>query len=292
MRKLCEKITDELAGLSVESGLKRCFFMSNDHISRLKRRPEGITLNGKKAYTTATLSAGDMLCAEICDGETVRPTPMDMPLVALYEDEDIIIIDKPAGVAVHSSTRNPEELTLENAFSARLKEGENFHPVSRLDRGTTGIMTIAKNGYMHHRLKRIMHTEKFRREYVGISVGRVEPESGRIELPIGFEQGSRYKRAIQPLGAPALTEYRTLQCNNGFTLLRLIPHTGRTHQLRLHMSAIGYPLAGDWLYGREDRELIARPALHSCELWLTHPLTGDKLHIVSPPPEDMLRLMR
>ena len=126
MRKLCEKITDELAGLSVESGLKRCFFMSNDHISRLKRRPEGITLNGKKAYTTATLSAGDMLCAEICDGETVRPTPMDMPLVVLYEDEDIIIIDKPAGVAVHSSTRNPEELTLENAFSARLKEGENF----------------------------------------------------------------------------------------------------------------------------------------------------------------------
>ena len=192
MRKLCEKITDELAGLSVESGLKRCFFMSDGHISRLKRRPEGITLNGKKAYTTATLSAGDMLCAEICDGETVRPTPMDMPLVVLYEDEDIVIIDKPAGVAVHSSTRNPEELTLENAFSARLKEGENFHPVSRLDRGTTGIMTVAKNGYMHHRLKRIMHTEEFRREYVGISVGRVEPESGRIELPIGFEQGSRY----------------------------------------------------------------------------------------------------
>lgn len=116
MRKLCEKITDELAGLSVESGLKRCFFMSNDHISRLKRRPEGITLNGKKAYTTATLSAGDMLCAEICDGEAVRPTPMDMPLVVLYEDEDIIIIDKPAGVAVHSSTRNPEELTLEMHF--------------------------------------------------------------------------------------------------------------------------------------------------------------------------------
>ena len=142
VRKLCKKITNELAGLSVESGLKRCFFMSNDHISRLKRRPEGITLNGKKAYTTATLSAGDMLCAEICDGETVRPTPMDMPLVVLYEDEDIIIIDKPAGVAVHSSTRNPEELTLENAFSARLKEGENFHPVSRLDRGTTGIMTV------------------------------------------------------------------------------------------------------------------------------------------------------
>lgn len=292
MRKLCNIITEELAGLNVESALKRCFFMSDRHISRLKRRPEGITLNGKRAYTTAVLSAGDLLCAEICDGERVRPAPMDMPLSVLYEDEDIVIIDKPAGVAVHSSTRNPQELTLENAFSARLKEGESFHPVSRLDRGTTGIMTVAKNGYMHHRLKLIMHTEEFRREYVGISVGRVEPESGRIELPIGFERGSRYKRAVDPLGSPALTEYCALQYGSGLTLLRLIPHTGRTHQLRLHMAAIGYPLAGDWLYGREDRELIARPALHSGELWLTHPLTGDKLHIASPPPEDMLRLMR
>ncbi len=291
MQKLCKIITKEYAGKKAESVLKGCFCMSKDHISRLKRRPFGITINGEKAYTTAILAEGDMLCAETGDEPAPRPTPMDMPLDILYEDELMVIINKPAGIAVHSSTRDPSELTLENVFSGRLGDGEGFHPVSRLDRGTTGIMTIAKNGYMHERLRRLLHSEDFRREYRGIAEDYVEPERGRIELPIGFAPGSRYKRAIDPNGACAETEYETIERCGGYTLLRLVPHTGRTHQLRLHMAACGYPLVGDWLYGRENKHLISRPALHSYELWLRHPLTGEALHITAPLPADMLRLL-
>ena len=104
-------------------------------------------------------------------------------------------------------------------------------------------------------------------------------------------EGSTYQRAIRSDGQHAKTVYETLAANKSFTLLRLVPETGRTHQLRLHLSAIGYPLAGDWLYGAEDRARIARPALHSCELSLTHPLTGQELHFTSPLPEDMRRLI-
>ena len=152
-------------------------------------------------------------------------------------------------------------------------------------------MTVAKNGYMHELLRRRMHTEKFRREYRGITVGQVEPPHGHITLPIGFYEGSSYQRAITPDGAPSHTEYEALAYTERFTLLRLVPHTGRTHQLRLHMASIGYPLAGDFLYGTEDKTLIERAALHSAELWLEHPITGEALHFFCPLPADMQRLM-
>lgn len=293
MRKLEYTVEPEYDGLTVKSVLTRQLCLSDSLISRLKRRDTGIMLNGVKVYTTARVKAGDVLTAEIGDDPaTPKAVPMQAALKVLWEDEDIVIIDKSAGIAVHQSTRDPQELTLENAFSAYLKEGEFFHPVSRLDRGTTGIMTVAKNGYMHQRLKQLFHTDSFRREYLGIAVGHVLPESGKIDLPIGLEEGSVYKHAIRADGAASLTEYSTILHTEEYTLLRLIPHTGRTHQLRLHMSALGFPLAGDWLYGNGEDATIQRPALHSAELWLVHPLTGEKIHLRAPLPEDMQSLIK
>ena len=152
-------------------------------------------------------------------------------------------------------------------------------------------MTVAKSGYMHHRLKQMLHTELFRREYIGIAVGKVYPSQGHIELPVGMADGSTYQRAVRPDGAYAHTEYHALGFYGNYTLLRLIPHTGRTHQLRLHMAAIGHPLLGDWLYGTEHPALPRRVALHSYELWLSHPITGEKLHIVAPLPQEMEQLL-
>jgi len=292
MRTLSLKIDKAQDGRTVKSLLKNELCASDAHISRLKRRENGILLNGAKCYVTARVVEGDELAIEIGDRPDSHIVPMPFPLDVRFEDEDLLIIDKPAGIAVHQSTRDPGECTLENAVCYYLGGNITPHPVSRLDRGTSGLMVFAKSGYIHERLKRVMHMDAFTRTYEGIAVGRVEPPCGTIELPIGMAEGSTYKHAVRDDGAAALTEYETLSANQRFTLLKLIPHTGRTHQLRLHMAAIGCPLAGDWLYGREEPELIARPALHSAELRLTHPVTGERIELRSELPDDMRALMQ
>ena len=291
MRERSMTIDPAEQGRTVLSLLRREFACSDAHISRLKRRETGIRLNGARCYVTARVNARDELTIEIGDLPDGHIVPMAYPLNVVFEDEDLLAIDKPAGIAVHQSTRDPEELTLENAVCHYLGGKISPHHVSRLDRGTSGLIAFAKSGYVHERLRRQMHTEEYRRTYLGIAVGRVAPSSGTIELPIGMAEGSTYQRAIRVDGQRAKTLYETLAANEEFTLLRLIPETGRTHQLRLHLSAIGYPLAGDWLYGAEDRALIARPALHSYELSLTHPITGETLQFTSTLPEDMRRLI-
>ena len=290
MRTLTLKIDESLSGQTVHRLLADRLCLSNSLIRRLKLRETGILLNGVRAFTTARVQAGDVLTAEIGDAGETGVRPMAMPLSIVYEDEDLLVIDKPAGIAVHPA-RDPEEITLENALAAYLRPGEIAHPVSRLDRGTTGLMTVAKNGYMHEALRRLLHTDAFFREYRGICVGAPSPESGTIELPIGFAEGSRYQRAVTPGGAPSKTGYETLARCGAVSLLRLVPYTGRTHQLRVHLAAIGHPLVGDWLYGSEEPDRIARPALHSYQLSLTHPLTGKRLLLTAPLPPDMEKLL-
>jgi len=257
----------------------------------LKRRDEGILLGGAHCYVTARVKVGDVLIVEIGDVPDGHIVPMSFPLDVIYEDDDLLILNKPAGISVHQSTRDPEEVTLENAVCHHLGGLISPHPVSRLDRGTSGLIAFAKSGYVHERLRRQMHTSAYARVYLGIACRHVLPESGVVELPIGMAEGSTYQHAIRQEGQIARTEYETLATNDRFTLLRLVPRTGRTHQLRLHMSAVGFPLVGDWLYGAEDRALIARPALHSYELTMTHPITGEHIHLTAELPEDMRRLI-
>ena len=291
MRTLTYTATAADEGRTVQSILRRELACSESHISRLKRREEGILLGGVRCYVTARVKAGDLLTVEIGDLPDGHIVPMAYPLDVRYEDDDLLILNKPEGISVHQSTRDPEEITLENAVCHHLGGLISPHPVSRLDRGTSGLIAFAKSGYVHERLRRQMHTSAYARVYLGIACGHVLPESGVIELPIGMAEGSTFQRAICQGGQSARTEYETLAVNENFTLLRLVPRTGRTHQLRLHMSAVGYPLAGDWLYGVEDRALIARPALHSYELSLTHPITGENIHLTAELPEDMRRLI-
>lgn len=294
MRTLTYAVAPAEEGQTVERVLLDRLSLSKSLIRRLKRRDTGILLNGARAFTTARVRSGDVLAVEIGDAAARAVPPADVPLSIAYEDEDLLVIDKPAGMAVHP-TQDPDETTLEHALSAYLKPGESPHPVSRLDRGTSGLMTVAKNGYMHELLRRRLHTEAFYREYRGVSLGVPQPAAGRVALPIGFAPGSRYRRAAAPDGAPSCTGYETLAAwetgGRAFALLRLIPYTGRTHQLRVHMAAIGCPLAGDWLYGTEEPALIGRPALHSALLRLEHPLTGECLSLASSLPPDMAALL-
>ena len=234
---------------------------------------------------------GDVLSIQLSDPEEGRPKGKAAKLDILYEDEWLIIINKSAGIAVHSSTNEPNMDTVEDALYAYLPRDERPHPVSRLDRGTTGAMTVAKCGYMHALMKRIMEQGQFEKRYLAILPRVPEKAEGIIDAPIGMAENSHYKRAVCPDGSPAVSEYRVLSTFNSMALCELHPRTGRTHQLRVHMAHIGCPLLGDWLYG-ENSPLIARPALHAERVAFTHPLTGEYICVHAPMAEDMEGLIR
>lgn len=285
-------IDETFAGMTAHHVLRSHCSVSTDMLRRLKRQERGILINNTPAYANTVLCHGDILAFSLADEAREEPIPpVDLPLDIVYEDEYLYIINKPAAMPTIPSSLHAEEPSVAGILSHRSGGTLRFHPVSRLDRGTTGLLAVAKYGYIHDLLRKNLHAE-LRREYLAVAVGTVTPLEGHIDLPIGRDEGSLIKRCIRADGAEAHTEYRTLANKNGFTLLHLRPLTGRTHQLRLHLSAIGHPLAGDFLYGEEDKELIARPALHSAELFMTHPISGKELHFTTAMPEDMARLLK
>ena len=280
------------ANRTVKEYCKRCLGVSTTQLNRIKQREGGILLNGSPVFTNAVLSKGDLLEIDLSDPPAFTPlVPIPMELEIPYEDEDLLVVNKPAPLPVHRSSFAPGEPTLAQGLAARLGVSTPFHPVNRLDRGTTGLMVVAKSSYIHNRFRQQLHTDAFYREYRGISIGVPDPPKGRITLPIARAEGSAIKRCITPSGAAAVTDYETLCTVNGLSLLRLIHRTGRTHQIRLHLSAMGCPLAGDWLYGREEPERIPRPALHSAVLSFRHPITGKMISLEAPIPSDMMRLL-
>lgn len=280
-----------LSGCTVKYVLEKLFFMSHSHIARLKRRAGGILLNGSPCYVTAKCAAGDLVSALISDPPgTVKLEPMDTPLDIAYEDEWLCVVNKPAGLTVH-----PERAGLggsvENALTAHFKEDEFVHTVSRLDRGTSGLMTAAKSGWMHEQMIKLLHTRYFRKEYIGLAHGTFKEKHGFVRLPLAHPEGSNYRMAVTEGGLPCETEYEALEEYGDATLLLLIPHTGRMHQLRAHMAAIGHPLVGDWLYG-EESEAISRAALHSRYLRFLHPIKGFYVEKTAPLPQDIAKLIR
>ena len=285
-------VTAEQDGRDVRSLLRRELGLSAALIGRLKRTESGLTLNGTRVFTSAVVRTGDRLAVDL--GAAERPTvvePVPMELDISYEDEHLLVINKRAPLAVIPSSLAPGEPTLANGLAHYLGPGFSFHPVNRLDRGTTGLMVAAKNSWVHDRLRRQLHGGTFSRGYLAVCVGAPEPAAGSVELPIGRAPGSAIRRRVDPAGQPARTDYRLAERRGALSLVELTPRTGRTHQIRVHMAALGCPLAGDWLYGAEDRALIGRPALHAGRLELEHPLTGRPLAFTAPLPADMKKLL-
>ena len=257
-------------------------------VTRLKHRENSVRINGAAARTIDVLHAGDVLEVDVGDAKAGAFSPGGAGLDVLWEDEDILIINKPANVAVHGRS-DRHEPTVGAMVAAYLGTNAPFHPVNRLDRGTTGVMCAAKTGYMHDRLRRILHTEAFRREYLAVCAGVPPQREGVVDAPIA-RAGEEKRFCVDPEGAPSLTLYELLREWNGRSLLLARPETGRTHQIRVHLASIGCPLVGDRLYGRACRE-IDRPALHSAALRLVHPLTGELISVSAPVPEDMRALL-
>ena len=293
MRILTHTVLPEEEGRMVKGILRGSLQLSYTLLKSLKWRENAILLNGQSVHVNVIVHAGDVVSVALSERtprEDLYCENTAAPNI-VYEDEDLLVLNKPAGVAMHPKADDAAAPSLAAMLTGYLGEGSVPHFVSRLDKGTSGLLIAAKSGYVHDRLRRALHSSELRREYRAVAVGQVTPPRGVIDAPIGRGDGSIIRRCVREDGLVSRTEYKVLQTTERFTLLRLRPETGRTHQLRVHMAYLGHPLAGDWLYGTEDKNLIARPALHSYELWFTQPVTGQELHFTAPIPQDMQRLL-
>ena len=293
MRILTHTVLPEEEGRMVKGILRGSLQLSYTLLKSLKWRENAILLNGQSVHVNAIVHAGDVVSVALSERtprEDLYCENTAAPNI-VYEDEDLLVLNKPAGVAMHPKADDAAAPSLAAMLTGYLGEGSVSHFVSRLDKGTSGLLIAAKSGYVHDRLRRALHSSELRREYRAVAVGQVTPPCGVIDAPIGRADGSIIRRCVREDGLVSRTEYEVLQTTERFTLLRLRPETGRTHQLRVHMAYLGHPLAGDWLYGTEDKNLIARPALHSYELWFTQPVTGQEMHFTAPIPHDMQRLL-
>lgn len=293
MRILTHTVSPEEEGRMVKGILRGSLQLSYTLLKSLKWRENAILLNGQSVHVNAIVRAGDVVSVALSERtprEDLYCENTAAPNI-VYEDEDLLVLNKPAGVAMHPKADDAVAPSLAAMLTGYLGEGSVPHFVSRLDKGTSGLLIAAKSGYVHDRLRRALHSSELRREYRAVAVGLVTPPCGVIDAPIGRADGSIIRRCVREDGLVSRTEYEVLQTTERFTLLRLRPETGRTHQLRVHMAYLGHPLAGDWLYGTEDKNLIARPALHSYELWFTQPITGQEMHFTAPIPQDMQRLL-
>lgn len=278
-------------GQPLRNVLRGELHLSYTLLKSLKWRENAILLNGVSAHVDAIVHTGDVVNVALSERRPAPAlAPCDLPLDIVYEDDDLLVINKSANVAMHPRRAEPGAPDVASALAGYLGDGSAAHFVSRLDKGTSGLFIAAKNGYVHDRLRIALHTDALRREYRAIALGRVTPERGMIDLPIARAEGSIVKRCVRDDGLPSRTQYEVLAQSDCFSFLRLVPLTGRTHQLRVHMAALGFPLAGDWLYGTEDKSLITRPALHSYELWFTQPVTGKELRFTAAIPNDIQQL--
>lgn len=293
-RRLTWIVTPQRDGQKVDTVLRRELGLSGTVVRRVKWLPDGILLDGQRVYTSQRVRIGQELSvlvgeAALRSGLTPAPGPLDI----VYEDEDLLVVNKAPGVPSHTGPGHYNDTLGNFLMNYYRKQGvfADYHPVHRLDKGTSGLMVIAKHPHAQERLKEQLHTGAFRRIYLAVCEGRPEPETGVVDAPIGRVEGSLLAREVRADGQPARTRYRVLRIGAGRALLRLELETGRTHQIRVHMAHLGHPLTGDFLYGTEDTALIRRPALHSAELELVQPLTGVLIRLCVPLPEDMERLL-
>ncbi len=294
VRYLTLPVTPELAGAEVNTLLRRTLGVSGTVLRRVKWLEDGVTVDGARVNVRCRVREGQTLCVRLSDPEdTPQPVPVPGPLDVVYEDEDLVVVNKAPGVLVHPGHGHFDD-TVGNFLMARYREDDSaagFHPVHRLDKGTSGLMVAAKHPYGQERLKNQLHTGAFRRVYLAVCDGAPQPPGGAIDAPIGMADGSPVRREVCADGKSARTRYQVLSVHDSRALVELTLDTGRTHQIRVHMAHIGCPLTGDFLYGAEDRARIGRPALHSARLELTHPVTGEHLAFSCPLPEDMLQCL-
>lgn len=279
----------ERDGVTVER-LLRGWGVSRRLLTQLKAAPDGLTVDGRHVRTVDRLRAGEVLTVRVRECEpSENVVPTELPLEIVYEDADLMVVNKPAGMAVHPSQGNREN-TVANALAFLCRSRGVpfvFRAIGRLDKNTSGLLALAKNP-----LSGCLLAERgeMRRVYLAVCTGEL-PERGTIDAPIGRVPGSALLREVRADGKRAVTHYERLCCRNGYSLARVWLETGRTHQIRVHFASIGHPLPGDFLYA-PDCPGTGRHALHACELTLRQPVTGEALRFGTPLPDDLAALLK
>ena len=287
-------IDEDSAGLRVEQFLRRKRY-SGQNLSEIKRMPKSILVNGVHYYMRQELSTGDHLQVRICETQNSEKIPSTkLPLDIIYEDEDLLVLNKPAGMPIHPSLNNYTN-SMANALAYYFQsQGKPFivRCCNRLDRDTSGLTIVSKHLVSGSILSDMTKYREVHREYLAIARGSVTPSEGTIQAPLGRKEGTIIERTVDwEHGEDAVTHYKVVKEANGHSLVSLRLETGRTHQIRIHMKYLGYPLIGDYLYN-PDMEYMTRQALHSHHMEFTHPITGEHMSFTASLPEDMARVMQ
>jgi 23S rRNA pseudouridine1911/1915/1917 synthase len=262
---------------------EECPELSRSHVQRLIREGN-ITVNGREAKGSLKLSIGDRITVLIPSPSSSLPLPEAIPLSIVYEDGDLLVVDKPAGLAVHPAPGHPSH-TLVNAILAHCPNitiNGSIRPgiVHRLDKNTSGLMVVAKNDTALRNLSKQIKARTVIKRYQVLVQGHLSPERGIIEAPIGRDPSHRKRMAVVSEGREARTKYRVLKYLGDYTLLEVTTETGRTHQIRVHLSAIGYPVIGDEVYGRKS-PILNRQFVHACNLGFRLPSTAEYMEFSS-----------
>jgi 23S rRNA pseudouridine1911/1915/1917 synthase len=269
----------------------------------------GVLVDGRAARPSLRLKAGQSVSVRLPAPRPAEPAAEDIPITVVHEDRHLLVVDKPAGLVVHPGAGRASG-TLVNALLHRVRDlsgiGGVLRPgiVHRLDRGTSGLLVVAKDDATHLALSRQFSGRTVEKEYLAVVLGVPRAREGAIDAPIGRDPVHRQRMSVRaPRGRTARSTYRVVEALDGAALLRVRIATGRTHQIRVHLAALGHPVAGDATYGgrrspasrrpeaRAALEALARPALHAARLAFTHPATGERLSFESPLPADLQDLL-
>ncbi|MGN0302508.1 MAG: RluA family pseudouridine synthase [Anaerotardibacter sp.] len=308
MRRISYIVQESDKGSTVEQVLRKVFHIGRAGLIRAKKIENGITLDGQHAFTIHHVHPGQELSIVISDAD-LEPNactiePQEGPIDIVFEDLDVIALNKPADLVVHPSPGHRDQ-TLSNYLLHYFKQTQknyNLHPCHRIDLGTSGLILFGTSSYSQDMIQKQLHTQSFQRTYLALCEGFFDKKTGSIEAPLDRLTVHPSTFGITETGKYALTHYRVLgECfaqsesqealaQKPLSLVELTLETGRTHQIRIHMASIGHPLLGDATYGQPS-PLIDRHALHSWQAFLDHPITKKRISLTAPLPQDMAQLL-